>query len=123
MMSRRELLELARLMRGEPTRSEAILWEALRNRQVCGVKFRRQQVIDRFIVDFFAPSHNLVLEIDGASHKGREEHDAAREQFLTDNGLTIIRFSAKEVENSPSSVIEKIKHLLNKTKKQTKCSP
>jgi very-short-patch-repair endonuclease len=107
-MSKKKLIELARQMRREPTRSEAMLWGVLRNRNLKGVKFRRQQVIDRFILDYFAPSLKLVIEIDGAVHNGREDWDAAREDFLRDCGLNVVRFSASDVENNLDWVLKKL---------------
>ena len=92
-MKKRELIELAREMRKSPTVSEDIFWKAVRNRQIGGAKFRRQQIIEQFIVDFYVPSHRLVVEIDGDIHRGRKEHDAIREQFLLDCGLRILRFA------------------------------
>ena len=105
-MTKREMIELARVMRLEPTRSERIFWDAVRNRQLDGVKFRRQQVIERFVVDFFAPSHRLVVEIDGGVHEVQRERDALREQFLEDCGLRVLRFSADDVERRLPEVLD-----------------
>jgi very-short-patch-repair endonuclease len=111
-MQKRELLLFARQMRKEPTPSEDAFWQAVRGRKACGVKFRRQQIIGPFVVDFFAPSHRLVVEIDGGVHFGREEHDAAREQFLQDCGLRVLRFDAVEVEQSLERVLETVAGVL-----------
>jgi very-short-patch-repair endonuclease len=108
-MSKRDLLELARHMRREPTRSELAFWQAVRGRRLEGVKFRRQQVIDRFVADFFAPSHRLVVEIDGGVHIGREEHDDLRERYLRECGLKVLRFTADEVELKPAQVVESVR--------------
>jgi len=105
-VTKREMIELARVMRLEPTRSERIFWDAVRNRQLDGVKFRRQQVIERFVVDFFAPSHRLVVEIDGGVHEVQRERDALREQFLEDCGLRVLRFSADDVERRLPEVLD-----------------
>ncbi len=60
------LKSYAREMRHAPTSAEDKLWQRLRRKQVMGVKFRRQQPIDRFIVDFYSPTHRLVIEVDGS---------------------------------------------------------
>ena len=109
---KRELLEKAREMRRYPTKSEAMLWKAVRNRRMSGVKFRRQHVIDRFIVDFYVPSHSLVVEIDGPVHMKYRERDREREEYLSDCGLTVIHFSSEEVEEALSHVIKEIKKAL-----------
>lgn len=85
-------------MRREPTRSEAILWNALRDRRLCGVKFRRQHVVGRYIVDVAALSHRLVVEVDGGVHVGREEEDAEREAELVACGFRVVRVPAELVE-------------------------
>jgi 5-methyltetrahydrofolate--homocysteine methyltransferase len=104
-MSKRLLTELAREMRRSPTRSEEIFWQAVRDRRLNGVKFRRQQVIERFIVDFFVPSHRLVIEIDGGVHQRRKEYDTLRQQFLDDCGLRVLRFTDKEVVCAATRVL------------------
>jgi very-short-patch-repair endonuclease len=87
-MGRRLCYALAGEMRRSPTGSEDMFWHAVRGRRLDGVKFRRQQVIETFIVDFFVPSHRLVIEIDGGIHRLQTEHDALRQQFLDDCGLS-----------------------------------
>jgi len=106
---RRELLEIAREMRRSPTRSEAMLWEAIRNRKLSGVKFRRQHVIDKFIVDFYAPSHRLVVEIDGVVHEFLKEKDRQREEYLRERNLNIVRFTSEEIENALPESLRKLK--------------
>ncbi len=56
-------------MRKEPTAAERKLWERIPREQIRGAKFRRQYVIDRFIVDFCSPAARLILEVDGPTHQ------------------------------------------------------
>ena len=88
----------ARHMRIEPTRSEAMLWSALRGAQL-GVRFRRQVVLGPFIVDFFAPSANLVVEVDGGIHHASRPHDAARDAAFASRGIRVVRVDAELVES------------------------
>lgn len=111
-MSKRELIELAREMRKNPTPSEEVFWQAVRSRRLNGVKFRRQQVIEQFIVDFFVPSHRLIIEIDGGVHRGREEHDSLREQFLMDCGLRVLRFRSGDLELRLDHVLYTVRTIL-----------
>lgn len=69
---RRQMVRVAQSFRKEPTRGEAILWAAIRGRQLDAVKFRRQQPIGSFVVDFYATEHRLVVEVDGAIHETSE---------------------------------------------------
>ena len=93
------LLHFAREMRKAPTPSEAILWNALRNRRFCDVKFRRQHVLHPYIVDFYAPMLKLVVEVDGGYHVDRVAVDAARDLDLAAYyGARVVRVDAGLVE-------------------------
>jgi len=87
----------ARQMRLTATASEAILWRALR-RDALGVRFRRQVILGPFIVDFFAPSHSLVVEVDGAIHLDQTDADRVRDEALAGRGLRVVRITAHMVE-------------------------
>ncbi len=95
----------ARDLRQTSTRSEEILWNALRDRRLDGTKWRRQQKVDRFVVDFFCPEAQLVVEIDGGVHESRQEADAERELAIARFGLRVVRFSATAVENDLPHVL------------------
>ena len=71
----RNQTERARELRSLSTQPERILWFALRNRGVAGLKFRRQFPIGPYFADFVCLEANLVVELDGESHEGREEYD------------------------------------------------
>jgi very-short-patch-repair endonuclease len=89
--------------------AEKKLWFKIRKKQL-GVRFRRQHGIGPFIVDFYAPSLKLVIEIDGDTHfePGAERQDQKRESFLTRHNLTILRFTNNDVYNNLDGVLEKI---------------
>jgi very-short-patch-repair endonuclease len=109
----REIVERAREFRIAPTRSEALLWDALRDRQLSGVKFRRQSVIGPFVVDFCAPLYHLIVEVDGAVHAGQREHDMERQYRLESAGYRVIRVSADAVESDLPSILRAIADALN----------
>jgi very-short-patch-repair endonuclease len=93
------LLRFARAHRKAPTASEAILWEALRDRRFRGIKFRRQHVLHPYIVDFYAPVPKLVVEVDGGYHVERVVADAARDSDLAGYyGVRVVRLDAGLVE-------------------------
>ncbi len=108
----RKMVETARQFRKEPTQSEAILWDALRARQLKGVKFRRQHPIGPFIVDFYAPSERLIVEVDGPIHANQQNADQDRQQILESLGLRVIRLSAQEVELDLPGALAQIKAAL-----------
>ena len=87
----------ARELRKNQTKAEGVLWNALRHRQRLGHKFRRQHVIDQFIVDFYCAEARLVIEVDGAVHEFTGERDQARQAQLEALGLRVTRFTNDEV--------------------------
>ena len=106
----------AKEMRKEPTEAENILWEHLRNRKVNDLKFRRQHLIDQFIVDFVCLEKSLVVEVDGEYHDDeyQKEHDESRTTILNELGFEVVRFTNNEVLNDIDSVLSKIKEIAEK---------
>ncbi|WP_353928991.1 DUF559 domain-containing protein [Okeanomitos corallinicola TIOX110] len=102
-----KLKPLARQMRKESTLAEKLLWQRLKNKHL-GFKFRRQQVIDRFIVDFYCHEIKLVIEVDGEIHNYTQKEDAIRQEFLESLGLQVIRFKNEDVLLNIEGVLEKI---------------
>ena len=81
----------ARSLRRDSTDAEHAMWRILRNRQLAGFKFRRQQPLGRFIVDFVCFSHRLIIEIDGSQHADNAA-DAQRTAWLEREGFRVLRF-------------------------------
>ena len=98
----------ARSLRREPTRAERRLWGLLRNRNLDGMRFRRQQPIGPYVVDFFCAEHTLVVETDGISHDGRREQDDRRTAFLELAGYRVLRFLDEDVIQRTNDVMEAI---------------
>src|SRR5215510_6030759 len=91
-----EKQQRARELRREMTPAEKLLWQQVRAKKL-GVRFRRQQVIQGFIVDFYCHKAALVVEVDGDIHDLQQEEDARREKVLIEMGLRIIRFKNDEI--------------------------
>lgn len=91
------------------TGAEAILWSMLRNRQLDGLKFRRQAPIADTIVDFACHEIRLVIELDGGVHDLHEARDAARDERLRVAGYTVLRFRNAEFSRNPAVVTEAIR--------------
>ncbi len=99
------LAERAREMRQSRTPSEQVLWQAIRGRRM-GVQFRRQVVLGRFIVDFFASEVALVVEVDGGYHaRVRERADQRRDRWLRRQGYTVLRLSDELVMRQLSAAL------------------
>lgn len=102
------LLERAKSMRSEIAGPEARLWHHLRAKRLNGIKFSRQVVLGRYIVDFAARLHGLVVELDGDSHGDAERYDAQRTAYLVGLGYRVIRFSNADVMGNIDGVLEAI---------------
>ncbi len=103
-----EQLIRAKDLRHKMTPAETKLWQRLRADRLEGYHFRRQQVIDRFIVDFYCHQTGLVVEVDGGIHLGQEEYDRERELHLQGLGLKVIRFTNTEVRRQIEIVLAAI---------------
>ena len=99
---------LARLMRRIMTPGEAVLWKSLRNNQLGGLHFRRQQVIEGFIVDFYCREGRLVIECDGAIHNSQADYDRDRDSVLSRNNLQVLRFSNSRIVSHLQSILAEI---------------
>ena len=111
--SYQQLKENAQRMRNNPTESEAVLWKFIRGEQL-GFRFRRQQIIDDYIVDFVCLEKKLIIEVDGGYHSNGEQQelDGIRENKLRSEGYRIILFTNEEVMLNIEQTIECIKNYL-----------
>ena len=100
----------ARELRTHQTPAEVMLWDALRNRRLAGLKFRRQHPVGPFILDFCCPELRLAIELDGAVHTTQREHDAEREELLSAAGYTILRFPNEAIQHDLPAVLETIRN-------------
>ena len=118
-----EKRELARQLRQNMTPAERVLWEQLRANRLDGYHFRRQQIIDGFIVDFYCHRAALVIEVDGPIHETQEEADAEREAVLKGRDLSVLRFTNRQVMNRMNEVLREIRQFLQAEKPTSQHSP
>ncbi len=102
------MVEIANQLRRNMTPEEKILWQHLRANRLGGFHFRRQQIIDKYIADFYCHAAALVVEIDGEIHNQQIEQDADRDANLNARSLMVIRFKNHEVRNSLDNVLARI---------------
>ncbi|HEY5209971.1 MAG TPA: endonuclease domain-containing protein [Stellaceae bacterium] len=100
----------ARLLRKNPTDAEKRLWLYLRDKQLGGYRFRRQQPIGPYIVDFFCPQAGVIVEIDGGQHS--PERDDKRTRWLEECGYRVIRFWNNDVLENTEGVWETLSAVL-----------
>jgi crossover junction endodeoxyribonuclease RuvC len=97
----------ARTLRRDATEAEKRVWRLLQSRQA-GAKFRRQQPIEGYVVDFVSFEHRLVIEIDGGQHGGADGYEERRTRCLEANGFRILRFWNNDVMENIEGVFERI---------------
>ena len=93
----------ARTMRADATMAETVLWQAIRNRQLDGFKFKRQVPLDGYILDFVCFDARLIIEVDGFQH-AENRRDLARDTFFCGQGFRILRFWNEEVVKNLDAV-------------------
>ncbi len=105
------MTEAARELRQRQTEAERILWFKLRDNQLGGIKFRRQEPVGKYVVDFVSFENKLVIEIDGSPHKDAEvkSNDGQRTLWLKSEGFKVLRFWNAEILNGLDGVMRKVK--------------
>ena len=105
---RHDLKQKARDLRSHMTHAEQRLWFHLRRKQLLGVQFFRQRPISEYIVDFYAPAINLVIEVDGGQHAEQVLYDRQRTEWLKAQGYRVLRFWNNEVLANTDAVAQAI---------------
>jgi very-short-patch-repair endonuclease len=109
-----EQKEQRKSLRNNMTSAEALLWRALKGRGTGGMKFRRQQGVGPFILDFYCPEHRLGIETDGSSHDYKYEYNEKRTEYLRSQGIRLLRFSNQQVFTSMQGVLAEIAREVNR---------
>jgi 5-methyltetrahydrofolate--homocysteine methyltransferase len=101
------ILGHAREMRKNPTKAEQLLWRALRGRNLSNFKFRRQQPMKGYILDFYCEAARLGVEADGEIHLGEQQkrYDQERTEYLAEYGIKIIRFTNDQIIKAMTEVL------------------
>ncbi len=116
------MYETARLLRRRMTTEEKILWRHLRADRL-GFHFRRQQIIDKYVVDFYCHTASLVVELDGEIHKYQGDSDREREDNLSARGLAIMRFKNKDITQNLQNVLKQISDTCRARTRSPQTSP
>ena len=110
----KNLKQPSRDLRSNMTNAEQLLWQRIRRKQILGLQFYRQKPILNFIVDFYCPKANLVIECDGGQHYTEEglEVDLNRDYALNELGLLTLRFSNHQILTEIDAVVERIYYVV-----------
>lgn len=104
----KDLTEMAKANRHNPTEAEDIIWQKILRGKKLGYKFSRQKPVNRFILDFYCSKLNLAIEIDGGYHIKKKGTDEMRDRFLYQIGIHTIRFTNEEILNDLDYVNSKL---------------
>jgi very-short-patch-repair endonuclease len=122
-MTHPAITQSARRLRQYMSGAERRLWYLLRRKQLDGFRFRRQQPIGHYIIDFICLKERLVIELDGASHVETQGHDEVRTAWLQAKGFHVLRFWNNDVLGNQEAVIEKILEALYRGRRSPLPSP
>ena len=98
------ILDRARELRHKATPPERLLWWLLRGRRIGGLKFRRQEPIGNYVVDFCCLELRLIVELDGSSHEDKLDSDTIRTKWLTEQGYRVLRVMSQDVADDLEAV-------------------
>ena len=109
--SSKHMIDRARTLRQTETPPEELLWLALRNGQIGGLKFRRQHPVGPYVVDFYCHAAKLVVEVDGMSHDEKLASDTERTRYLEEQGSRVLRVTNEDVMHDLDAVTREIARL------------
>jgi len=101
------------------------MWQLLRRKQRCGMKFRREHPLGIYLADFYCHEAKLVVELDGSSHDSPEtkEYDLARDRWMRNQGIRVLRFTCSEVQHETDRVVDEIDDALRNSSGTKTLSP
>jgi len=116
-------IQIAREFRKNPTKSEKIMWQALRSRRFRGLKFRRQHLTEGYILDFYCHEIGLVIEIDGLIHQQQIKDDKERQKIIEHFNIKFFRVKSSEVEADIDGVLKRLERFITPHPTLSRCVP
>ena len=104
----RHLTHVAKLLRHEMTDAERVLWREVRAHRFAGFKFKRQEPLGLYVVDFVCYEAKLIIELDGGQHAEQQEADVERTRWLESRGFRVVRFWNNDVLANIAGVMQEI---------------
>jgi very-short-patch-repair endonuclease len=108
-VTKKYLLSYSRDLRQQGVLSEALLWNCLKGRQINNLKFTKQKVIGKYIVDFYCAELKTVIEIDGSTHDFKFEYDQERESYIKTFGYRIVKIGDDQIKFNLADIVEWLK--------------
>ena len=113
MPNRSHLTNVAKRLRHEMTDAERVLWREVRAHRFAGFKFKRQEPLGLYVVDFVCYEAKLIVELDGGQHANQQEADAERTRWLESRGFRVVRFWNNDVLANIEGVMQEIEKELS----------
>ena len=101
--------QFARQLRKNETKAEKLVWETIRDRKLMGLKFRRQHVVQGFVLDFYCQEARLGIEIDGSVHSKRQNYDRIRQDIIESKGISVVRIRNHQILNNKGSILNTVR--------------
>ena len=101
--------QFARQLRKDETKAEKLVWETIRDRKLMGLKFRRQHVVQGFVLDFYCQEARLGIEIDGSVHYKRKDYDRLRQDIIESKGINLVRIKNLQILNNKGSILNTVR--------------
>jgi len=105
-------IQIAREFRKQPTKSEKLMWQVLRNRRFRNLKFRRQHLIEGYLLDFYCHELRLAIEIDGPIHSRQIADDQVRQKLIEHFNIKFFRVKSSEVEQDLEGVLKRLEEFI-----------
>ena len=112
MSGKRHLTHVAKRLRQEMTDAERVLWREVRAHRFAGFKFKRQEPLGMYVVDFVCYEAKLIVELDGGQHASQKEADEERTRWLASRGFRVLRFWNNDVLTNTAGVMQEIEKKL-----------
>ena len=120
---RRLLTGVAKRLRHEMTEAERVLWREVRAHRFAGFKFKRQEPLGLYVVDFVCYEAKLIVELDGGQHADQKEADEERTRWLASQGFRVLRFWNNDVLTNIAGVMQEIEKELSTPSPSPRPSP
>jgi len=113
----KNLKDFSKILRGNSTFSEVLLWNELKAGKLRGYKFNRQKPLSKYIADFYCKKISLIIEVDGYTHNEKQQKDKERQKSLEKMGINFLRFDDMEIKFDMLNVLRKIEDFISEFEK------
>ena len=89
------------------TLEEKLIWDFIKERKLCNIKFKKETLIGKYILNFYSPEVEFGIEIDNNTHT--KKYILTKDEYMQSMGITVIKFSNSEIKNDLEDTLKNIK--------------